>query len=261
MVSPAPRQITVNDDICRRMYLDLMKRMLSGMVYEDPSIPVAWRPLSIYDEKRRQAGRDWPMHAHTMIGMERLNNLQQCVETIISDGIPGDLIETGVWRGGACIFMRAILKAYGITNRTVWAADSFCGFPFAPVRADDAKLASQPDQDYLRVSMQDVEHNFNLYGLLDDQVKFIPGWFSETLPGPVKQLAILRLDGDLYESTMDALEALYPLLEPGGFCIIDDWNVDMCRQAVRDYRNRHGDGGFEPVIDIDGHSVCWRKHA
>lgn len=242
----------------RELYLDLLKRTLTGAVYEDPAIPVRWRPQSYYSEQVRAIGRDWPLNAHTMIGIKRLENLQYCIETVIDEEIPGDFIETGVWRGGACIFMRGILRAYGVTDRAVWVADSFDGFP-APTRNDDEMLASQPEQSHLAVPQADVAHNFDLYGLLDNRVQFLPGWFSQTLPGPVDQLAVLRLDCDLYESTMDAIVPLYPLLSPGGFCIVDDWNVPMCREAMNEYRDVHGI--TEPIIDIDGHSVYWRKHA
>jgi hypothetical protein len=240
------------------MYLDLLKRTLTGMIYEDPSIPVSWRPQQYYDEQVRQNGRDWPLNAHTMIGLKRLDNLQYCMTTAISEGIQGDFIETGVWRGGACIFMCGVLRSYGITDRIIWAADSFDGFPDV-TRPDDMALTSQKEQAYLAISLADVMHNFELYRLLDGQVRFLPGWFSKTLPGPVKKLAVLRIDCDLYESTMDVLNPLYPLLEPGGFCIIDDWNVPMCRQAVNEYREERCI--YESIIDIDGHSVYWRKDA
>ncbi len=238
-------------------YLDLLKRTLTGMIYEDPPISTSWRPLSKYDEQSRVGGRDWPLTAHTMIGLKRLDNLQECMETVIADNVPGDFIETGVWRGGACIFMRGVLHSLGIIDRIVWCADSFRGFP-APTRDDDIALATQPEQDHLAVTLNDVMHNFKLYGLLDNRVQFISGWFSHSLPGPVDQLAVLRLDGDLYKSTMDALTALYPLLSPGGFCIVDDWNVPMCRKAVHDYFDEPWN---KPIIDIDGHSVYWRKDA
>ncbi len=76
------------------------------------------------DLQWRMEGRDWPLLGHTMIGIKRLDNLQFCVERVLADDVPGDLIETGVWRGGATIFMRAILKAHGVTDRRVWVADS-----------------------------------------------------------------------------------------------------------------------------------------
>jgi hypothetical protein len=239
-------------------YLDLLKRTLTGMVYEDPPISTPWRPINTYDEQARIGGRDWPLTAHTMVGLKRLDNLQECMETVIADNVPGDFIETGVWRGGTCIFMRGVLHAFNIIDRIVWSADSFDGFP-KPDRDDDKALASQPEQAHLAVPLSDVMHNFNLYGLLDNRVQFIQGWFSKTLPGPVDKLAVLRLDGDLYSSTMDALTALYPLLSPGGFCIVDDWNVPMCRQAVVDYRDEQEIS--DPIHDIDGHSVYWRKDA
>jgi O-methyltransferase len=241
------------------LYLELLKRALTGMIYEDPAISVAWRPESVYDAKRRQAGKDWPLRAHTMIGMTRLNNLQYCIEEVLGDNVPGDFIETGVWRGGACIFMRGVLEAYYARDRTVWMADSFCGFPpsFGLDREDDIALASQPDQEYLSVTLKEVVRNFQHYGLMDHQVKVIVGWFENTLPGPIKRLSILRLDSDLYKSTMDSIVPLYPRLMPGGFCIVDDWNVPMCREAICEYRDSRGI--TEPIHPIDEHSVYWRK--
>ena len=99
------------------LYLDLMMRCLTDWIYDG------------VDERARAEGRDWPARAHTMIGLKRLANLRMCVETILDDRVPGDLIETGVWRGGATIFMRAILKARNVTDRRVWVADSFAGLP------------------------------------------------------------------------------------------------------------------------------------
>ena len=118
-----------------------------------------------------------------MIGMKRLDNLQHCVEDTLARQVPGDLIETGVWRGGASIFMRGILRAHGVSDRTVWVADSFQGLP--PPNPD-AYPADAGDPlhtfDYLAVSLEDVKSHFERYGLLDDQVRFLKGWFRDTLP-------------------------------------------------------------------------------
>jgi hypothetical protein len=208
----------------------------------------------------RRNGRDWPLRAHTMIGLKRLDNLQFCVETAINDGIQGDLIETGVWRGGACIFMRSILKAYGDTTRTVWVADSFAGLPppNAEIYHADAGDKHHTFVDYLGVSRQVVEDNFRSYNLLDGQVRFLEGWFKDTLPNaPIDRLAVLRLDGDMYESTIQALEALYHKLSCGGFVIIDDYFLGPCRQAVTDFRSRNHIN--DEIVDIDGMGVFWRK--
>src|SRR3954466_9629840 len=78
-----------------------------------------------FDPETRAEGKDWPADADTMIGLRRLDNLQFVIQQVLADGVPGDLIETGVWRGGACIFMCAALKAYGNDSRRVWVADSF----------------------------------------------------------------------------------------------------------------------------------------
>jgi hypothetical protein len=126
-----------------------------------------------------------------------------------------------------------------------------------------ADAASDP-QWHLRPQTESglahVRRNFTRYDLLDDQVKFLPGWFRDTLPkAPIKQLAVLRLDGDLYESTMDALVPLYPKLTPGGFVIIDDYNLSMCEKAVHDYRKKMGIN--EEIIPIDDAGVYWRKTA
>ncbi len=233
------------------LYLDLMKRCLINVIYGDVE---GWASFqaSGADAAKRLEGRDWPRLAHTMIGLARLDNLQACVEDVLAHGVPGDLIETGVWRGGATIFLRALLKAHGVTDRYVWVADSFAGLPvprpaFYPQDAGST-LHQFPE---LAVSLREVQANFARYGLLDNQVRFLQGWFRDTLPAaPIGQLAILRLDGDLYESTRDALVHLYPKLSPGGYIILDDYGaVPACRQAVHDYRTAHGIA--EPLQAID----------
>ncbi|MGF7234717.1 MAG: TylF/MycF/NovP-related O-methyltransferase, partial [Frankia sp.] len=187
----------------------------------------------------RASGEDWPRLAHTMIGRKRLDNLRHCVETVLADRVPGDLIETGVWRGGSCIFMRGILAARDVTDRTVWVADSFAGLP-APDAERYPADAGDPHHtfDALAVPLAEVQRTFQRFGLLDDQVRFLPGWFADTLPtAPIDSLAVIRLDGDMYSSTIEALTALYPKLQAGGFCIVDDYGaVDGCRRAVEDYR-------------------------
>jgi O-methyltransferase len=207
----------------------------------------------------REGGRDWPVRAHTMIGLKRLDNLQFCVETVIIEGVPGDLIETGVWRGGACIFMRAILKAYGDMERQVWVADSFAGLP-EPNETEYEADRGDPSHTFveLAVPREVVAKNFERYGLRDDRVRFLEGWFKDTLPtAPINSLAVIRLDGDMYESTIQALEALYPKLSRGGFVIIDDYGCPPCAQAVHDFRKRNAVN--DHIYDIDGMSSYWRR--
>lgn len=200
-----------------------------------------------------------PGYADTMIGLKRLDNLQFCIETVIRERVEGDLIETGVWRGGACIFMRAVLAAYNILDRIVYVADSFEGLP----KPDPEKFpADKGDKHHIytfcAVSQDEVENNFRKYGLLDDKVVFLKGWFKDTLPNaPIEKLAVLRLDGDMYGSTMDALTNLYPKLSKGGFCIIDDYALHGCRKAVDDFRAENGIYAEMKVVDWTGR--YWRK--
>lgn len=203
-----------------------------------------------------------PFAGETMIGLKRLDNVRHCIETIIDEDVPGDLIETGVWRGGCSIFMRGVLAAHGVEDRVVWLADSFAGVP--PPDTDRYPLdrfSELHSQDGLAVAREDVEGNFRRYGLLDGQVRFLEGWFEETLPSLAgHSWALIRLDGDLYQSTMEALESLYPGLAPGGYCIVDDYRTyRACRQAVDHYRGEHGID--DEMIDIDGSGVFWKRAA
>lgn len=215
-----------------------------------------------FDRGARESGTDWPSEADSMIGLARMNNLHNCVRAVLTEAIPGDLIETGVWRGGACIFMRAALEAYGDSERTVWVADSFEGLP-RPEEDSPADKSSEMNfyrfNDVLAVSLEEVEHNFRRYGLLDPRVKFLRGWFRDTLAAaPIQRLAVLRLDGDMYGSTIQALDSLFPKLSAGGFVIVDDYlAVPECSQAVTDYRSKHNI--TDPIVEIDSAGAFWRK--
>jgi hypothetical protein len=237
------------------LYLDLMKRCLTNSIY-------AANEGESFDAEKRATGHDSPPTAHTMIGLRRLDQLQRCMEDVIHSQVPGDLIETGVWRGGASIFMRAVLRVHAVTDRTVWVADSFEGLPAADLvnyPQDDGEVACLHGIPYLAVSLEQVKDNFRAYGLLDHHVRFLKGWFKDTLPtAPVERLAVLRMDGDMYQSTMQALEALYPKLSVGGYVIVDDYGgIEQCRQAVHDYRKAHGISDAMTKVDWTG--VHWKR--
>jgi O-methyltransferase len=261
------------------LYLELMIKCLINETYGDAEFAIAklggylgrlvnhyldskgYRAIREvgYDPKKRQLGQDWPPYAHTMIGRKRLENLRDCATQVIENQIPGDFIETGVWRGGSTIFMRAILKANDVTDRCVWVADSFEGLP-AP--NEDLYPADKGDLHHtigeLSVTLDTVRDNFRRYGLLDDQVKFLKGWFKDTLPtAPIENLSLVRLDGDMYESTMDAITNLYPKLSVGGFLIVDDYCIETCKKAITDYRREHQID--DEIIDIDGTGIYWQK--
>lgn len=240
----------------RELYLDLLEDSLTGMTLGDDSIAPT---QSGFDPVRREMGRDWPRFALTMIGKVRLHSLRDLAEAVIADTIPGDFLEAGVWRGGACIFLRGLLKVSGIVDRKIWVADSFAGLPppnpvLYPADAGDPHHTLTP----LAVPLDEVRSNFARYGLLDDQVRFLPGWFKDTLPSaPIERLALLRLDGDMYESTIQTLAALYGKVSPGGVVIVDDYILPGCRKAVDDFRRQHGISS--PLQPVDGAAVYWRR--
>lgn len=241
------------------LYLNLMERSLANTIYGD----VAFDPWTeaTYAAETRNEGKDWPSIAHTMIGAKRLHNTRILTERVLTEGIPGNFIETGIWRGGACILMRAVCAAYGDITRRVFCADSFEGLP--PPNPDEYP-ADEGDThatfEQLSISLEEVQANFAAYGLLDDQVRFLKGWFKDTLPGLDEQFALVRLDGDMYESTIQAIEALYPRLSPGGFLIVDDYGaVAGCKQAIHDYRDAHGISDEMHAIDWAG--IWWQKSA
>jgi O-methyltransferase len=206
----------------------------------------------------------WFGDALTMSSRKRLDNIQFCIEACLAQGVPGDIAECGAWRGGAGILMRGLLAAHAITDRTVWVADSFQGLPAPPVNSVDEGMYNAPEvvaSNHFRVDLAMVQNAFARYGLLDQQVQFLPGWFHETLPtAPIEQLAVLRLDGDYYASTRVTLEQLYPKVAAGGFVIIDDWGLDhICgeKEAVLEYRRTYGI--TDEILPIDYHSAYWRK--
>lgn len=258
MVESARRQNPAVD-----LYLTLLKHSLTDTLF-------AVEPDA--DENERRYVTDFIQHyikgrAISMLPLARMNNLQACIFDIVASNVPGDLIETGVWRGGATIFMRGALKALGVEDRTVWVADSFEGLPEPdaekyPVEAK-AHAGSMMTKGYnhFACGLDDVQANFRAYGLLDEHVRFLRGWFKDTLPtAPIEKIAIMRLDGDYYESTMDGLTNLWDKLSVGGYAIIDDYGEDSwtyCRKAVDDFRLERGID--DPMIRVDSKCYYWKR--
>lgn len=249
---------------CVDLYLELLKGVLTDTIYGSEPDLAGSSPTRFMSDFIEHYIRG---RAISMLPVARLNNIQSCVDAALKNNIKGDLIETGVWRGGAVIFMRAMLEARGVTDRLVWAADSFEGLPEPdaekyPLEAKAYHgIVQTKIMNHLAASIDEVRDNFAKFHLLDDQVRFLKGWFKDTLPSaPVQQLAILRLDGDHYEFTMDALTALYHRLSPGGFAIIDDYGEDTwtyCRQAVDEFRANNGID--EPLIRVDPSCFFWQR--
>ncbi len=249
----------------RGAYLDLLKLCLCDVastrttsVARTTTGHVMSRELEGDGLRLRTAGMDWPLHGHTMVGLARLSDLQRCVESIVRDGVPGDLIETGSWRGGASMLMRATLDSLGAVDRTLWVADSFQGFPAAEAQDGYDLSADLAACDFLAIPLEEVQASFERLGL-SHGVTFLPGFFADTLPGLTgRQWSLIRLDGDTYDATRLALEVLYPGLAVGGYLVVDDYRqLEECRRAVDEFRREHGIE--EPIENIDWNGVRWRR--
>jgi O-methyltransferase len=251
----------------RLAYLSLLKLALCDLVAASttavqglPHGELASRELSGEELRTRAEGRDWPLHGLTMTGLLRLDDLQACVETVVRDGVEGDLVETGTWRGGSSILMRATLDSLGSRERTVVVADSFQGFP--------SGSGSHPHErslgpyfaafEFLAIGLEEVQGNFARLGY-EHGVEFVPGFFEATLPLHAgRRWSLLRLDGDTYDATMLALRCLYPGLAPGGYVIVDDYGaLEECREAVDAFRAEHGIE--DPIEEVDWTCARWRR--
>jgi O-methyltransferase/8-demethyl-8-(2,3-dimethoxy-alpha-L-rhamnosyl)tetracenomycin-C 4'-O-methyltransferase len=246
------------------MYSDLLIKCITNAIYKDDvdNLRVRLKLNGVkFSKEARDTGSDWPSKAHSMVGTMRLNNLRDLTQKVIDEGIEGDFIETGVWRGGCCILMRGMLAFNQISDRKVYVADSFQGLPKPNVAAFCKDVGYDfSGYEELAVSIEDVKNNFMAYDYLDDSVVFVKGWFSDTLPKlQVGRLALIRLDGDLYESTIVGLEHLYPKLSVGGYVIVDDYGaLPPCKAAVDFYREQQNLRA--PLQQIDGAGVWWQKN-
>lgn len=288
-LAPSPSFVTATLD-ATDLYLDLVKRAILGSLNDENGWYVigsldkkdgsfrsrlkqfvvnrAWKRGLVLAKPNAEGIGTWGLLAYTMVGERRLDNIRYCIEEVVRNKVPGDLIETGAWRGGVTIYMRAVLKALGVTDRKVWVADSFEGLPSYKGRmgadAQDAETDIDTMNDGgpvakgLAVSLEQVRSGFDKFGLLDDQVEFLKGWFENTLPkAPITKLSILRLDGDMYASTMDALNALYHKVSCGGYVIVDDYNSwPHCKRAIDEFRAANKIAS--PMTEIDEHSVFWQ---
>jgi len=245
------------------LYLDLLKRVLTDTLFAGEPDVNAPQERFVVDFLRHYIQGP----ALSMVPVARLDNLQGCIADVVARGVAGDLIEAGVWRGGAAIFMRAVLRALEVADRTVWVADSFEGLPEPDAtrfpREAQAHRGAVATEAYrhFAVPIETVQENFRRFGLLDGQVRFLKGWFADTLPrAPIKRLAVLRLDADYFQSTMDGLVHLYDRLSIGGYVIVDDYGETewtYCRQAVDAFRAERGID--EPLIPVDRRCSYWQR--
>ena len=267
------------------LYLDLLKKCLTRYLFGEDHVPavppkgtlkhrvfepvrhwLAGKDMEVirhvpFDEQVRAEGRDWPAQAETMVGLRRLDNLQAASTDVLRRGVPGrphrdrrlagrrDHLHA---RGAGGLRRRRPPGVGGRLLRGPAQARRRRATPPTPA------TSTGPGTE-LAVSLEEVQANFARYGLLDDRVRFLTGWFKDTLPtAPIERLAVLRLDGDMYESTMDALEALYPKLSPGGFVIVDDYGASP-HAGRPSTTSARAHGITDPIETIDWTGVYWQR--
>ncbi len=206
---------------------------------------------------------------YTMTNPTRCRILWDLSREVLSRNVPGGFVECGVWKGGSSAVMGLAIRR-ARQARDLHLFDSFEGLP-EPTAADGeaAKEYSGGRNSGALVSVNQCKAGLDevkgfLLGLLKldpARTHFHVGWFQETLPttapaiGPI---ALLRLDGDWYESTRLCLEHLYPRLSPGGVVILDDYSAwSGCRKATDEYRAAHSIRA--PLTPMDSIAVYWMK--
>jgi hypothetical protein len=232
-------------DSLRESYLNLVIKCINGSVYLDNQIDPETRKIILENCR------------YTLLSLEPLNTLKMCMEAVERENILGDFIEAGIWKGGAVILMRAFLNAYQNSTRLVWGADSFEGFPDS--KHSDSNILNNHIYPWVVVGQNQVEKNISRFELLDKQVCLVKGFFKDSLPTiPIKEIAVLRVDGDMYDSTLDILENLYPKVSIGGYVIIDDFGAfHGCDEAVIEYRKKHNID--EPFYKQGFYGIYWKK--
>jgi len=247
-----------NFDQFRARYLQLVEMTVTGSIVDEVGTCLtgpngcSLQNLVPYDSELRRLGDDWPAVGHTMVGHVRLHNIYDALSSVIDDNIPGDFVELGVWRGGSAIYAKAVLYAFGAEDRAVHVFDAFEVIP----------SYGGPLSSYLSVSQKEVEHNFKKYGL-DHNVVFHKGLFKDSVPVFRKEsngnaIAVLRIDGNFYDSYQDALYYLYELVPVGGYVIFDDaFSHPHVMKCWKDFKSEQGLP--EELTAIDNNAAWFRK--
>ena len=239
----------------RDAYLDLVKRSITNYAYlGGHSSFEDFRSVTHYDLKQSQWKIDPAARPLSLLTKNQLDLIEKIAVALDQRGVLGDFIEAGIWRGGAVALMRALIEAYQMPDRKVFAADSFAGIP------QNVKGRNDPVdlwKDRWIAPLEEVKLNIARLGLLDDKIRFVVGFFADSLKElSNERFALIRLDSDSYDSVETSLEYLYPLLSKGGVVILDDWHLDGCKAAVADYRARHG---IDDKIYVFDGNAYWTK--
>lgn len=263
-VAPPQQQTAAASDsdyeALRQRFLLLVENAVTGSLYDELGACVGGGRMCEaatavpFQASLRENGNDWPLVGHTMVGHVRLRNVKDLLHDVIAKKVPGDFAELGVWRGGTCLYAKALIDTHlHGQQRSVYLFDAF-----QTIATYGSAVSA-----YLSVSEAAVLHNFDKYNLMDDRVKIVKGMFKDTVPKFAAEnqdvkFAVLRLDGNYYDSYQDCFYYLYEKLQVGGYLIMDDI---MSHQAVRAaWEDFQKDQGFqEQLHTIDVHGAYFKK--
>lgn len=256
-----PNETTITE-CARDAYLEVLRMHVSALIYgnsEKQVVPSKQPNLHPLDLGSREKGNDWTYLGYTMTGIARLINLHDLLQDAFQNKVKGDYMETGVWHGGSSIFARGVMRVYNESHRRSFVCDSFMGLPPGDRNLDQGDL-NWDNWPYLAVSSESVALHFRESGMTDSNVIFVKGFFSDTMKAlspKVQSLAVMRLDGDMYESTVDVLYHFYDKLSVGGYVIVDDWFGFPAKTACEDFFKVHGMN--VTIVPIDNLPVYWQK--
>lgn len=189
----------------------------------------------------------------TMTSPERIVSLIHSVEYVVKAGIPGSIVECGVWRGGSMMAAAKTLLRCGCNDREIYLFDTYEGMPAPSVKDISVTGASASDEfnrrkisedasEWCLATVEDVERNLLQTGYPPEMLRFVKGKVEDTIPmSSLDTIALLRLDTDWYESTLHELRHLYPRLAPGGILILDDYgHWQGARKATDEFLAENG---------------------
>lgn len=193
----------------------------------------------------------------TLTNSERIVSLIRAVQHLEKHNIPGDIVECGVWKGGSIIAILKTLMALKSFDRNIYLYDTFEGMSVPNAidlsyKGESALKFYSENEDYCNSSLEEVKKNVQKIGYPNDKIHYVKGKVEDTIPsyGVSKEISLLRLDTDWYESTLHELIHLFPRLTTGGLIIIDDYgHWQGCKKAVDEYLKNNGIELFLSRID------------
>ncbi len=205
---------------------------------------------------------------YSVVEKKFYEDVVQLFADLAASKVPGDILATGVWKGGSALYLQALNRHFGL-NRRLWLSDTFSGFVHERIshKKDQwalrllSKFVNFEHPDNARFpSAADVEQLFQSCELWDERVQIVQGPLEATLPSlEIESLCFVHIDVDLYEPTRDALEFAYPRLRPGGYVVVDDYGAAAfnCKEAVDEFRAQHAISA--PMRFMTTYAVCWQK--